>query len=97
MRRASGNPLFTVAPYTLQPRQHRFNVHPRSALAGIVLRAMNCAIASAGMRTARPQFTRGSFRLASHALTVEIFRFNASAVSATVSKFFIGPPVSRTM
>jgi hypothetical protein len=63
--------------------------HRCPSLAGIVLRSINCVIASAGMRTALPQLTRGSFLLNSHALTVETFRFNISAVSATVSKFFI--------
>ena len=32
--------------------------------------SMNCMIASAGIRTARPQFTRGSFRRRSHARIV---------------------------
>jgi hypothetical protein len=41
------------------------------------------------MGTARPQFTRGSFLRSSHALTVETFSFNASAVSGTVNRFFM--------
>ena len=69
----------------------------RGSFAGTVLRSMNCAIASAGIRTARPQFTRGSFPLVSQLLTVEILTFNASAVSATVSKFFICPLLSGTI
>ena len=56
---------------------------------------MNCAIASAGTRTARPQLTRGSRRLAIHDRTVDTFRFKASAVSATVSRFFIDSSVAH--
>ena len=63
----------------------------------MVLRSINSAIASAGIRTARPQFTRGSFRSTSHALTVEILTFNASAASATVSKFFMYPSVAHNV
>jgi len=56
---------------------------------------MNCAIASAGIRTALPQFTRGSFLRSNQARTVDTFRFKASAVSATVSRFFIGSSVAH--
>jgi len=63
----------------------------RGSLSGIVFSAMNFSIASAGILTARPQFTRASLRLESHARTVETFRFKASATSATVSRFFIFP------
>src|SRR5207302_647592 len=91
------HPTVPLAPHAGQPVKNGFEVHRRSSLAWIVLRSMNCAMASAGMRTARPQFTRGSLRLASHALTVQILTFNASAASATVSRFLISPSVAHDM
>lgn len=48
---------------------------------------MNCAIASSGMRTARPQFTRGSFRRNNHARIVAGFNAKASLASFTESNF----------
>jgi hypothetical protein len=48
---------------------------------------MNRVIASRGIRTARPQFTRGSFLRSSYALTVAGFTARASAASYTVSNF----------
>ncbi len=63
------------------------NPHRRSSLAGTVLRSMNCAIASAGMRTALPQLTRGSFRLASHARIVAGLTASISLASMMESNF----------
>src|ERR1700686_44141 len=60
-------------------------IHRRGSRAGIVLRSINSATASAGMRTARPQFTRGSLRRASQARIVATFKPNASAACLTVS------------
>jgi len=68
----------------------------RSSRAGIVFRAINLLMASAGMRTARPQFTRGSLRRISHALTVAGFRPKASAVSDTESSGFVLVCILRT-
>jgi hypothetical protein len=73
------------------PDRLHFGVHRRSSFAGMVFRSMNCATALAGTRTARPQFTRGSFLFASHARIVETFTFKAFAVSSTVSRFFMLP------
>jgi hypothetical protein len=64
-------------------------VHRRSSLAGTVLRSINCVIASAGMRTARPQFTRGSFLRDSQALIVAGLSASISLASLIESNLFI--------
>jgi hypothetical protein len=50
---------------------------------------MNLSTASAGMRTARPQFTRGSLRRSSHARIVAGFTAKASLASLTLNNFCI--------
>jgi hypothetical protein len=57
-----------------------------SASDGMVFRSINSWIAAAGMRTARPQFTRGSLRRTSHARSVAGFKPSAFAASSTESK-----------
>jgi hypothetical protein len=52
---------------------------------GIVFSVINFSIASAGMRTARLQLTRGSFLRASHARIVAGFTAKTSLASITVS------------
>jgi hypothetical protein len=97
MCRTPCNPTIPIAPDALEPCQNRFRVHRRSSRAGIVFFSTNSAMAAAGILTARPQFTLGSFRRASHARTVDTFKLKASAASGTVSKFFIFPSVAHDM
>jgi hypothetical protein len=67
----------------------RPGVHLRGSRAGIVLRSIKSAMACAGMRTARPQFTRGSLRRDTQARIVETFKPSASAACWTVSSWLI--------
>jgi hypothetical protein len=52
---------------------------------------MKSEMASAGTRTLRPQFTRGSFRLTSQARIVVSFTARRFAASGTVSNSSKGP------
>jgi len=67
----------------------RLRIHRRSSLAGMVFRSINWNTASAGMRTARPQFTRGSFRRSSQARIVAGFTAKTSLASLTLNNFCI--------
>jgi hypothetical protein len=87
MRRATCHPSAPAAPHPFEPGDNRFRVHRRSPRAGIVFSAMNFSTASRGMRTARPQFTRGNLRFTSQPRTVAGFTASISLASLTESNF----------
>jgi hypothetical protein len=83
------NPPPAHAPRPLQSAKQLSRIHRRSSFAGIVFRSMNCAIASAGIRTARPQLTRGSFLRSSQARIVAGLSASSSLASLTESNLGI--------
>jgi hypothetical protein len=89
VRRAPCDPSTARVPHAFESCENQFGVHRRSSRAGIVLRSINSATASAGIRTARPQFTRGSFLRSSQARIVAGLSASISLASLIESNLLI--------